>query len=171
MCCPTGMASLFFNPCVGMWVHMCICMLACTCIEKHVPLLACMCVCVRKCMHACLDIHLQTRILHYPMTSVEISGERGFWEMFPNMQWPSLPWVMGQKQEPIAIEKLHNSRWGNCRGSRNHSACGLVVPGPRQLPHRELCNFSMSMGTCQCAAWLQGGGGCRVMKYEDEFCD
>ena len=51
-------------------------------------------------------------------------------------------------QEPIPIEKLHNSQFGNCQGSRNHLAWGLMVPGPRRLPHWELCDFSMGMGSC-----------------------
>ena len=30
----------------------------------------------------------------------------------------------------------------------NHSACSLMVPGSWKLPHWELCDFSMGMGSC-----------------------
>ena len=64
------------------------------------------------------------------MTIVEISGERGCWELHdfitPN---DSFLWVMEQKQEPIDIEKSHNSQLGNCWGTRNHAACSLVPIG------------------------------------------
>ena len=48
----------------------------------------------------------------------------------------------------MPIEESHNSQLTNHRGPKNHSACGLMVPGPQWLPSGELCNFSVGVGSC-----------------------
>ena len=61
---------------------------------------------------------------------------------FLSTQWLSFPWVVGWKQEPIPIEKFHNSQLGNDRRTRSHLVCDLVVPGACRLAH---CDY----GICQ----------------------
>ena len=64
------------------------------------------------------------------------------------------PW---DKSKNPCLTRNHISQLSNCRGTRNHSAWGLMVPGPRWLPRWEVCDFSMSMGSCY-MAW---GDTCR----------
>ncbi len=81
----------------------------------------------------------------YHMTRVKISGENGCWEM---CDFPTLSQPHSHGQEPIHVEKSHQSQLSNHQGSRNHSASGLVVTGPQWSSCWELGNFSMGMGSC-----------------------
>ena len=100
----------------------------------------------------------------YPMTSVEISGETG-WQRMCDFLTPSDPHSSGswdKCQNPYPLRKwnslkVHNSQLGNHWGSRNHSACSLVVPVPRRLPCWKLGNFSIGMGSCNVIAGMVGG--------------
>ena len=86
--------------------------------------------------------------IFYPMTSVEISGERGCWEMrsFPTLSHPHShgSWNKSKNLYPYL-----------------YSACGLVVPGPQQLPSWELCNFSTGMDSC----YIVGSKICIQLQY------
>ena len=74
------------------------------------------------------DLRYRVTYMFYLITSVEVSGKGGVGKCTIS-QHPMALISMGH------IEKSHNSQLGNWQGFKSHSACDLMVPGPRQLPH------------------------------------
>ena len=106
--------------------------------------------------NCCLILHWFLQTIPWPVSkSVEKTGVG----KCVISQHPMTLIPMGQeiKQEPRPIEKSHNSELGNRRGSRSHSACGLVVPGPWRLLSWESSDFSMGMDCCYSVfTWSDG---------------
>ena len=89
----------------------------------------------------------------YPMTIVQSSGERGILaivQMSNIYQVTLLLWVMGQKQEPIPTDDLHEFAIGWPSDPSHHLHYGLMVPGPQRSAHCEVCRFSQGIDVCLC---------------------
>ena len=71
------------------------------------------------------------RIAFYPMTSVNVIGKNGCWEICT--QWPSFLWVIGWKQKPIPIQKSHGSQLGNFPEDRKPGPLGPWLNGSWSL--------------------------------------
>ncbi len=80
-----------------------------------------------------------------------------------------IPWPVLKSVEKKGVEKCMISQHpvtlisvghgikacqlSNCQSPRNQESAGLVIPGPQQLLHWELCDFSMGMGSWD-VRWL-----------------
>ena len=102
----------------------------------------------------------------YLMTSVKISGGRGWWESYdfptPNDPYSHGPWDKSKNPYPLRnhIISKKNHIICNCSGPRNH-----LAHGPRQLPRWGLCDFSTGMRSCYVIALHNDHGHTPMLMY------
>ena len=89
---------------------------------------------------------------HCPIVGVKIIEEMRCWELcnFPTPSYPHSHGAWDKSKNPYPLRNcitLNEATVG--------SLIGLVVPGPQRLPYWELCDFSMSKGSCYNPITLQ----------------
>ncbi len=102
----------------------------------------------------------------YHMTRKDVSGIA--W--FPNTQWLSFPWVMEQKQEPIPIEKLHNSQTNI--GAKEPKGCrlgGSWSPGPCWVENYAIYQWVLVLAIFS-EAWNKGRNFMKLTDNIMSFC-